>query len=358
MNAKPLTAEARLRDAVERIEETRRGIAVVCDENACVIGTITDGDVRRAILRGADLDSRVDEIMNSVPLTAPADASDKDLTALLHDRGLEAVPLVDDSARFRGIAHLRDLVPEARERGGAEDFVAAVIMAGGEGIRLRPITEKIPKPMVEVGGMPLIERHVRHIARAGIGRTFLSVNYLAHLIEEHMGAAGITGTEIGYLREDRKMGTAGALSLLPPLPDGPILVLNSDIVHAADYGSLLAFHESVDAALTVAAIEHRIQIPYGVIWADGDRLTALKEKPSQRFLCNAGIYVVGGEAREHLAADRAIDMTDIIQELDSAGKPVAVFPIHEYWADVGDKEDLARVRKEIWKLDRSNEDIL
>ncbi|MEX2454653.1 MAG: nucleotidyltransferase family protein [Rhodospirillaceae bacterium] len=352
MTVVPLGPTSRLRDAIGRIEEARRGIAVVCDETGRIKGTVTDGDVRRAILAGADLDTPVAGVMNVRPLTAAAGSSDHELAKMLQDRGLEAVPLVDPAGCFQGIVHLRDLVPEARERGGAEGFVAAVIMAGGEGRRLRPLTERIPKPMVEVGGMPLVERHIRHTARAGIGRTFLAVNYLADIIERHVASAGPFATQVDYLREDRKMGTAGALSLLPSLPDGPLLVLNSDLVHAADYGSLLAFHEARGADMTIAAVEHRIQIPYGVIRAASGRLTAIEEKPSQRFLCNAGIYVIGPAARAHIARNRAVDMTDIVDELQAADGHIAVFPLHEYWADVGDIEDLTRVRREIMETGR------
>jgi dTDP-glucose pyrophosphorylase len=351
MTFEPLKAGALLRDAIRRIEEIRRGIAVVCDDEGSILGTVTDGDVRRAILAGADLDTPVSSVMNVRPLVGRAGTPDHELVAVLQSRGLEAVPIVDDAGRYRGISHLRDLVPEARERGGAEGFAAAVIMAGGEGRRLRPLTETIPKPMVEVGGMPLVERHVRHIARAGIARTFLSVNYLAEVIERHIAAAGPFGTEIGFLREHTKLGTAGALSLLPPLPEGPLLVLNSDVVHAADYANLLSFHLAQDAAMTVAAVEHRIQIPYGVLKAEGDRLVAIEEKPSQRFLCNAGIYVLGPGLLSHLSQDRVTDMTDLIDRVMEAGKKISLFPLHEYWADIGDIEDLAQVRKEIWKVD-------
>jgi dTDP-glucose pyrophosphorylase len=346
-----LPADAKLRDAVCRIEESRRGIAVVCDRDGRLLGTVTDGDVRRAILRGADLDAPVAETMNARPLSAPDETPDPALATLLQNRGLEALPLVDAAGRFSRIAHLRDLLPEARARGGAEGFVAAVVMAGGEGRRLRPLTETIPKPMVEVGGMPLVERHMRRMARAGIARAFLSVNYLAHCIETHFAEAGPFDIEIDYLRETSKLGTAGALSLLPPLPDGPLLVVNSDVVHAADYGNLLAFHNDHRAALTVAAVEHRIQIPYGVIRAEEGRLVGLEEKPSQRFLCNAGIYVLSPEARALAGRGNAVDMTDVIQEMTRTAQSVAVFPIHEYWADIGDADDLARVREEIWKMD-------
>lgn len=347
----PLDTSAHLRDAIVQIEAARRGIAVVCDADGKILGTVTDGDVRRAILRGADLDTPLVSAMNDRPLTAQDSMSDHELVALLNNRGLEAIPLVDAAERFQRIAHLRDLVPEARERGGAEELVAAVVMAGGEGQRLRPLTEKIPKPMVEVGGMPLVERHVRHIARAGIRHTFLAVNYLAEKIENHIAETGPYDTKIDFLREDRKMGTAGALSLLPDLPDGPILVLNSDVVHSADYGNLLQFHQTRDADLTIAAVEHRVQIPYGVLQSRDGVLTAIEEKPSQRFMCNAGLYVLGTAARSFIAQNRAVDMTDVIDELLSTGRNIAVFPVHEYWADIGDSDDLARVRNEIWKLD-------
>jgi dTDP-glucose pyrophosphorylase len=351
LKAKSLPPSATIRDAVALIEESRRGIATVTDGTDALLGTITDGDIRRLILRGGSLDSRAVEAMNGSPLTAPADTSDRDLVAMLQERGLEALPLIDAGGKFAGIAHLRDLLPELGERGGAEGFVAAVVMAGGEGTRLRPITETIPKPMIEVGGMPMIERHIRHLARAGVRRVFIAVNYLAHAIESHLSVSRPPGIAIDYLREDRKLGTAGALSLLPPLEAGPLLVLNADVIHAADYGNLLAYHVAQGAALTVAAIEHHVQIPYGVIRADGDRIVGLEEKPSQRFLCNAGIYVLSPEMRQHIARNRPVDMTDIILELTKREASVAVFPMHEYWADIADADDLARVRREVRKLD-------
>src|SRR5262249_53119470 len=168
LTPKSLSPSATIRDAVALIEESRRGIATVTDAEGVLMGTITDGDVRRLILRGGGLDSRAVEAMNSSPLTAAAGTPDRDLVAMLQERSLEALPLIDANGRLFGIAHLRDLLPETGERVGAEGFIAAVVMAGGEGTRLRPITATIPKPMIEVGGMPLIERHIRHLARAGV----------------------------------------------------------------------------------------------------------------------------------------------------------------------------------------------
>jgi dTDP-glucose pyrophosphorylase len=352
MTSLSLAITASLRDAVRRIEESRRGIAVVADPNGVILGTVTDGDIRRAILRGGDLETPVVEAMNRSPVVAPADTPDRYLAAILQDRGLEALPLVDGRGRLVRVTHIRDLVPESRRRGGAERFVAAVVMAGGEGTRLRPITDSIPKPMIEVGGMPLVERHVRRLAQAGIERAFIAVNYLGHHIEEHFSKRRVEGIHIEYLREGRKLGTAGALSLLPDLPSGPLLVVN--VIHAADYINLLSYHCAQGAALTVAAIEHRVQIPYGVIRVENGRMVGLDEKPSERFLCNAGIYVIGPVARARLRRDCAVDMPDVISDLAASGAQVCVFPMHEFWADIADADDLARVRTMIWKLDSPN----
>ena len=349
-----LGLDATIRDAVRLIEQSRRGIAPIVDEAGRLRGTLTDGDIRRAILRGGDLDSAAAEVMNKTPFTATAGTSESELLFLLRERGLEAVPLLDAQGRLVSLAHVRDLMPESHEPGGAEGFVAAVVMAGGEGIRLRPITNTIPKPMVDVGGMPLVERHVRRLERAGVKRVFLAVNYLAEVIERHFAARPPQGLSIDYLREDRKLGTAGALSLLPKLPEGPILVLNADVLHAADYGHFLSFHQAQGAALTVAAVEHHIQIPYGVIRLDEGRVTALEEKPSQKFLCNAGIYALSPAARARIVGGKAIDMTSVIADLTANGETVAAFPMHEYWADIATPEDLARVRRDIWKLDNSH----
>lgn len=352
MTIVPLPKGATLRDAIFRIEESRRGIAIVCDDSKILRGTITDGDVRRGILRGADLDTSAARVMNRSPLTAAVGTPDDVLLTLLNGRGLEAIPLVDSVGRFERVAHLCDLLVEVEEISGGDVFVAAVVMAGGEGRRLRPLTKTIPKPMVEIGGMPLVERHVRGIARMGVEQTFLAVNYLSDVIENHMKSAGPLGTEIFYLREDRKLGTAGALCLLPDLPPGPILVVNSDVVHAADYGNLFDFHQAQGAAMTVCAVKQQIQIPFGVISMEDGLVSGIDEKPSQRFLCNAGIYVLGDEARPQFCDERAFDMTDVIAELTRLGKKVSVFPIHEYWADVADLDDLARVREEICQMDK------
>ena len=346
-----LSQTSTLREAVAQIEAVRRGIAVVVDEHGRLIGTVTDGDIRRAILAGHELDSAVNEAVNRTPLTADIGASDASLADLLLGHGLEAVPLVDAQGRFVKIAHIRDLRPDL-DFGGGEECAAAVIMAGGEGRRLQPLTMEKPKPMIEVGSVPMIERLVLSLVRAGVPRIYIAVNYLAHMIEEHFGSGDRFGTTITYLREKEKMGTAGALSLLPEPISAPLLVINGDVLTGSDYRNLLSFHEEQESVLTVAATEYHVDIPYGVLRAEGARVTSIEEKPSQRFLCNAGIYVLSPEALAHLPDSRPCDMPDLIAAVIARQGPVNVFPIHEYWADVGNAADLERAQQDVKQLDK------
>jgi dTDP-glucose pyrophosphorylase len=340
----PLSANAPLVEAVQRIESSMRRIAVVIDAAGILIGTLTDGDVRRCLLAGGSLATEVREAMNASPASAPSDASDAAILALMRKRNILAVPLVDDAGRFLRLVHLRDLEPADRD-GDASGFEFAVIMAGGEGMRLRPITASIPKPMVDIAGVPLLERQISRLAKSGVPLIYIAVNYLGHMIEEHFDDGARFGAEIRYLRETQKLGTAGALTLLPEIPDRPIMVMNGDILTACDFGSLRAFHESQRAEVTVAAVEYRIDVPFGVIRAEGPYVRELVEKPSQRFLCNAGLYAVSPSALRSLRAGTFINMTDIIATSLREGRQVAVFPMHEYWSDVGTHDDLDQARR-------------
>lgn len=336
---KALDIRATLVEAVRAIEVSQRRIAVVVSDDGRLMGTLTDGDVRRCLLTGGSLETPVSEAMNQNPLSAPSSSSDRYLLDIMNRGNILAVPLVDASDRFVKLVHLNDL-SSAEETCGATNFAFAVIMAGGEGMRMRPITENLPKPMVEIGGVPLLERQIQRLVKAGLKRVYLSVNYLSHIIEEYFGDGGNFGLEIRYLKERKKMGTAGALSLLPERPDSPIVVMNGDILTTSDFGSLNAFHHTHLAEVTVAAVDYHINIPFGVIRNEGPYVTGLAEKPSQHFLCNAGIYVVSPPALDRLPHGRLFDMTDLINACLVEKRPVAIFPVHEYWSDIGTPADL------------------
>jgi len=345
MIERTLSANARLVDAIRAIESSVRRIAVVVADDQRLLGTMTDGDVRRCLLAAGTLETPVAQAMNQQPLTAPLGSSDGYLLDLMRRGNILAVPLLDSEGRFQRLVHRNDLAPGETQRETA-DFEFAVVMAGGEGTRLRPITDRIPKPMVDIGGVPLLERQLLRLVKAGIRRVYLSVNYLGHVIEAHFGDGTALGLQICYLREEQKLGTAGALSLLPEQPERSIVVMNGDVLTTSDFGSLSAFHASHGAEITVAAVDYRIDIPFGVVHTSGPYVTGLAEKPSQRFLCNAGIYAVSPQALKWVPPGRSFNMTDLIETCLARARRVAVFPVHEYWSDIGTPADLERARSQ------------
>ncbi len=336
---------ATLRDAVEVIEATRLFIAAVIDDDRRLVGVVSDGDIRRALLAGKDLQSPVTAAMTLDPITFLADAPHAELIAFMAAMQVAAVPLIDGEGRFQRVVAAHKTRAEVGAPAAGSGFACAIIMAGGEGRRLYPLTADRPKPMLEIGGMPLLERQVRAMERAGVRRIFIATNYLAHVIESHFGDGAAFGIEIHYLREPERLGTAGALSLLPA-QDAPILVVNGDVLTTSNYQSLLAFHLETGAFITVAAAMYRMDVPYGVLEVDGHRAVNIVEKPTQTFLCNAGLYVLDAAAVAMVPPGRRLDMTDHIEAAIAAGKPVSVFPVHEYWTDIGSPGDLERARRE------------
>jgi dTDP-glucose pyrophosphorylase len=354
MSDSRLHPDAPLMAAIRAIESSHRRIAVVVNDNGHLLGTLTDGDVRRCLLDGGTLETPVAHAMNSQPVKAKLDSPSSYLLDLMRRGNILALPQVDDDGHFKGLVHLTDLFSEVNEAGKISAFQFAVIMAGGEGMRLRPLTEKIPKPMVDISGVPLLERQIQRLVRNGVRRVYLSVNYLSHLIEEHFGDGTGFDIEIRYLREKEKLGTAGALSLLPETPSAPILVMNGDILTTSSFENLFEFHESSGAYVTVAAVDYRVNIPYGVIRAKGQFIRQLEEKPSQRFFCNAGIYAVSPQTLDLLREPERCNMTDVVETCLSQNLPVAVFPLHEYWSDIGTPDDLEKAR--IFFSEKNNND--
>lgn len=340
----PLLPEASLMDAVRAIEVSRRRMAVVVDVDNRLMGTLTDGDVRRHLLAGGSLDAQVSIAMNPNPLTAEMGTPDGYIKDLMRQGNVVAIPLIDLDGKYLRLVHLMDMEQDEVPINTDLGFDFAVIMAGGEGTRLRPLTENIPKPMVEIGGVPLLERQIQRLVKVGIRRVYISVNYLGHIIEEYFENGCKFGIEIRYLREQVKLGTAGALTLLPECPAAPIIVMNGDILTTSDLDSFYAFHKAHEAKITVAAIDHRVHIPYGVIQVEGPFIKRLVEKPSERFLCNAGIYALSPEILKLLPKGIHSNMTDLVDICLANKLPAAVFPVHEYWNDIGTPDDLENAR--------------
>jgi dTDP-glucose pyrophosphorylase len=339
--------EASIREAMRRIDRNQRGIVLVTDADARLRGTLTDGDIRRAILAGDSLDQPVDVLLGrksgsayAHSVTAPADADRPTLLRLMRDRDVRQIPLVDAEGRVTGLATLDEMVPQ--------DVLPlqAVIMAGGLGTRLRPLTDQVPKAMLPVGGRPLLEHTIEQLRQAGIGRVHVSTHYQPDKIRDHFGDGRTFGVEIQYVAEDEPLGTAGALGLLEKA-DGPILVINGDILTAVDFRAMLDFHRHHHAELTMAVRQYDLRVPYGVVEADGWRVRAVREKPVLGFFVNAGIYLLEPAVTRAVPNGQRMDMTDLIARLLEEGRPVVSFPVVEYWLDIGQHADYEQAQRDV-----------
>jgi NDP-sugar pyrophosphorylase family protein len=279
--------------------------------------------------------------MHRNPITFGLNESRERLTNAARTEGIRHFPLVDGDGHVVAIRTLRELLQQT----GREEPV--LILAGGEGRRLRPLTEDCPKPMIEVAGRPILERIIDDLTNSGFRRFFISVNYQADKIVSYFGDGSAKNIEIEYLRETKPLGTAGSLSLLPELDDLPVLVVNGDVVTHLDYTTLVDSHRASGSAATMSIRTFEIQVPFGVIESEGEVLKRLLEKPTYSVQVNAGIYVVAAKTIELIQPDERIDMPGLFDRAMQSGLSVQVFPLFEYWADVGRHEDLARVRLEM-----------
>jgi len=330
-----ISPSATVREAIERIDAGGMQIALVVDKDQRLLGTISDGDVRRAILRGVALEEKAVGIMNSTPTVARPGVEREVLIATMHAKHLLRIPMVDSAGTLIGLETLDDLVaPIEREN-------LVVLMAGGLGTRLRPITEERPKPMILIGGRPILETILLNFIEYGFHRFYVCVNYKAEVVTAYFGDGAKWGVDIRYIRESERMGTAGALSLLPEKPARPLVVMNGDVLTKVSLGSLLDFHTTNRAAATMCVREYDFQVPYGVVKLNDHRLVSVEEKPVHRFFVNAGIYVLSPEAVSEIPRGY-YDMPSLFGKLTEAGKETAVFPIREYWLDIGHLADLEK----------------
>lgn len=339
--------ESSIRETMTVINRSSRGIALIVDADRRLIDTLTDGDIRRAILAGFTLETKVAELLKAKasegavhPITAPIAANADELRAIFLEHNIRHIPLLLDDGRVGGLVTVDELVPK-------NDLpLHAVIMAGGFGTRLMPLTEELPKPMLPVGDKPLMEHILGQLRSAGIRDVNVTTHYRADKIVDHFQDGAEFGVRLNYVNEDRPMGTAGALALMDP-PSDTLLVLNGDILTNVDYRSMLAYHRDHGAELTLGVRQFDFQVPYGVVDCDGARVERIVEKPSLTFFVNAGIYLVEPSALEHIPRGQRFDMTDLAQRLLAEGQRVMSYPIVEYWLDIGQHADYTRAQEAV-----------
>ncbi|MEO0620203.1 MAG: nucleotidyltransferase family protein [Pseudomonadota bacterium] len=330
-----------LRDIISVIDKAGLQTALICEEHDKLVGLVTDGDVRRALLQGAVMTDSADNIVNRRPMVISANETRQRAVMLMRQFGLAQIPVLDDAGRVVGLETLLS-------HGNDEvDAPTAVIMAGGLGTRLAPLTNTLPKPMLKVGDKPILETIIERLALHRLNRIVVCVNYKAEIIQDHFGDGSQWNVNISYVHEKERRGTAGALSLLPDLPTGPTVVMNGDVLTAVDFEALLDFHKTDPGSATMCVREHVVEVEYGVAEIEGTRLTALSEKPQLKYFINAGVYVLDPQALTAIPSVGYYDMTTLFDELIEDGQAPAVFPIREKWLDVGQFHDLARAQDEI-----------
>ena len=327
-----------IRDAMVRINENWREIVFVEDDLGKLVGTITDGDIRRALLSEFSFDCPAELVMNKNFTYVGPEVDRVRALDLMKARGILQIPIVDQGMHIVGIHFLQELL------GASVRPNIAVIMAGGQGVRLRPLTETIPKPMVPVAGRPILERVILHLIGFGIRKIYISVNYKGNIIEEYFGDGSSLGCILHYLKEENALGTGGALSLLPDIGPHPLIVMNGDLVTQADIGRMLEFHETQQSEATVGVSLYPLQIPFGVVRKEGTRLIELQEKPTEHFFINSGIYILNPLVLSLVPKDQEFPITSLIQTLLARNALVSAYLIEEEWIDVGRHEDLWKAK--------------
>jgi dTDP-glucose pyrophosphorylase len=332
-----------LLDTMKIIDETSMQFATVIDEQDHLLGTVTDGDIRRGILRGEGLEVPITTVMNSHPVTAPLGLSMNQYKQIMKSKNLKQLPVINEKKQVVDVLFIDKLDIATNKN-------QVVLMLGGLGTRLRPLTNDTPKPMLKVGNKPIAETIIDGFKQYGYTNFIFSVNYKKEIIRNHFQDGRDFGVEINYIEEQKRMGTAGALSLLDNRPKDPFFVMNGDLLTQVNFDQLMQFHINQGSIATMCVREYEYQIPYGVIETNETSLIAIKEKPIHRSFVNAGIYVLSPEVFDYIPADTFYDMPTLFETLIKNNQKTSVFPIHEYWLDIGQVEDYNRANQKYKEL--------
>ena len=323
-----------LETAIQRLHAGGKRISLVVDENRKLLGTVTDGDIRRSLIKHVTMDCSVTEVMNNTPSTALASESSDLIMSKMKRRDLLSIPLVDNYGILVGLETLQHLLEKRRYDN------PVFIMAGGFGTRLHPLTEKKPKPLLNIGNRPILETIIKQFIEAGFHNFYISTHYKAEMIRDHFGDGSSMDVNIEYLHEEKPLGTAGSLGLLPgSMSDLPIIMMNGDLLTKVNFEHLLDFHQEQTSLATMCVREYDFQVPYGVVEIKEQHVTTIVEKPVQKFFVNAGIYVLDQKLINKIDGKSYLDMPNLLEAQIENGQKVSVFPIHEYWLDIGRMEE-------------------
>ena len=335
------SSDASLIKCMKVIQDNGAGIALAVDSKLRLVGTISDGDIRNALLKGYSLESPVLRHINRDCWSVSSSVSRAEVLDIMHARRFEQIPIVDKKNRVIGLHFLHDIVNNASRLNWA------VVMAGGKGKRLRPLTESVPKPMIKVAGRPILERIILHLVSYGFHRIFISTNYLGEVIKNHFKDGSNYGVEIEYLCENEPLDSGGAISLLPEIPEHPLLVINGDLIAEANFAEMIKFHDQNDFYATMGVYTYFHPVPYGCIEIEGKRVTSLTEKPVLEKMVNAGIYVLSPQAVTAIPKNNSFPITTLFDDALSKDLSCGAFTIEAEWLDIGTPNQLRKARGEI-----------
>jgi len=339
-----LLTDATIKEAMEAIDSGAMKIAIAVDEHGKLVGTLTDGDIRRGLLNGLSMDSLIEPIIQRNPLTASVNESKEKILAKTLGKKIYHLPVLDREGKVVGVEDI-DTLLSSKEKPNR-----VVLMVGGLGTRLRPLTSDVPKPMLKVGNRPILETIILNFKQYGFSNIILSVNYKADVVREYFGNGEDFGVNIEYVYEQKRMGTAGALSLMREKLTESFFVMNGDLLTNVNFEHFLNFHLENNSCATMGVREYEQQIPFGVINQENGEIKSIVEKPKQRHYVNAGIYVLEPEVLEFVPENLFYDMPTLFSKLIEEKKKPISFPVHEYWLDIGQVKQLEQARAEYYNV--------
>ena len=335
-----LLPHASIRDALQIIDNGAIQIALIVDRNNKLLGTLTDGDIRRGLLNGLTLESSIESIIFKSPTIAKISNTKKEILDIALSKKLYQIPIVDDENQVVGIQVIKELI-KPKEKPNK-----VILMVGGLGTRLRPLTVEKPKPMLQVGDKPILQTIIEKFAEYGYKDITMCVNYKSHIIQEYFGDGTAFGVKIEYVLEKQRMGTIGALSILEDKPKEPFFVMNGDLLTNINFEHLHDFHISNNSVATMCVREYDFQIPYGVVNIDGKKILSIEEKPVQKFFVSAGIYMLSPEVLDYIPQNQFFDMPTLFEKLINKKKNTISFPLREYWLDIGQIEEYKQANRD------------
>lgn len=335
-----LNINSTIKEALKIIDNGALQIALVVNENDILLGTLTDGDIRRGLLKGLDLNSSIESIIFKTPTIAKISDTKEEILKLALSKKLHQIPIVDERGKILGIQEIEELIKPKDKTN------KVILMVGGLGTRLRPLTENTPKPMLKVGNKPILQTIVEKFAEYGYTDIVMCVNYKSHIIQDYFVDGKEFGVNIEYIFEEQRMGTAGALSLLKEKPTEPFFVMNGDLLTNVNFEHLHNYHLSNNSLGTMCVREYDFQVPYGVVNISNSKIISIEEKPTHKFFVSAGIYMLSPEVLDYIPENQFYDMPTLFEKIISEGKNAISFPLREYWLDIGRIEEYKKANEE------------